>query len=825
MILFLQQPKLRSKNQMELKMIIKKICSSFLILLLLLTTLTNITAACTSQIPSDSIQTDKGYFAIEINGVVCGYIEISEAPIMENGKNLTKQDMNIFIMMSLLGSEFNTEMKAISLLDPETRRTYYSKLDIKQGAIERTIELNVEDNVAKITSSLSSQPKTIELTSDILVGNDEVFTNLKKDFLENGKNEVSYNILEAMEEQIQSSTFKKIKEEKVELIGKTFNGIVVEDKNNKTGLIINYWISPEYNDFLKFEVMNRKIYLTDHTVVDKIKVANMNESIFTKANVQIADIQAITYMKLKVEIQPSGISLKPEDLNAPGQKFTGTVIDNKIDGIFEIETARYDGENSPSFPTNFGNDETLAKYLKPERGIECDDPILIDKAEEITKGSKDSWEAATKLSKWVAENIHYAIPGGGTARKTYDIRAGECGAHSLLLAAFCRAVGIPARVVWGAMYAPNYGGGFGQHGWNEIYMGKNGWIQVDATAFEPDYVDAGHIRIAELQSVTTAFNGKKIEVLDHKLAKKETALGDKSREEYSIYFGKYTNLKSRKTFEVLEKDGTLSVNIPGQALLPFNEADNEGRWYCKLSPKLYVEFSKDDNGDPNQMVFHEIVIMTKQSSPESFDENTPESMKPYLGKYLFAAVSREFNVFYEDETLSIDNPLENKVIKLQPPNEKGGWLDQRNKNTAYFDKDDKGNVTALRIDAANKFERGELASNIVENVIKTDGIEKGLEKYRQLKGSESKDVIINEAGFNALGYKLLNEQKFSDAIEIFKLNVEAYPESSNVYDSLGEAYMKSGEKELAIENYQKSLELNPENENAKKMLEELKTQQ
>ena len=83
--------------------------------------------------------------------------------------------------------------------------------------------------------------------------------------------------------------------------------------------------------------MNRKIYLTDHTVVDKIKVANMNESIFTKANVQISDVQAITYMKLKAEIQPSGVNLKPEDLNIPGQKFTGTVVDNKIEGIFEME--------------------------------------------------------------------------------------------------------------------------------------------------------------------------------------------------------------------------------------------------------------------------------------------------------------------------------------------------------------------------------------------------------------------------------------------------------------------------------------------------------
>ncbi len=65
------------------------------------------------------------------------------------------------------------------------------------------------------------------------------------------------------------------------------------------------------------------------------------------------------------------------------------------------------------------------------------------------------------------------------------------------------------------------------------------------------------------------------------------------------------------------------------------------------------------------------------------------------------------------------------------------------------------------------------------------------------------------------------KENIDEAIEIFKMNVADYPESFNVYDSLGEAYMKSGNKELAIKNYKKSLELNPENENAKNMLGEI----
>jgi cytochrome c-type biogenesis protein CcmH/NrfG len=55
-------------------------------------------------------------------------------------------------------------------------------------------------------------------------------------------------------------------------------------------------------------------------------------------------------------------------------------------------------------------------------------------------------------------------------------------------------------------------------------------------------------------------------------------------------------------------------------------------------------------------------------------------------------------------------------------------------------------------------------------------------------------------------------------------NVELYPQSANVYDSLGEAYMKNGDKELAIENYQRALELNPANTNAVEMLKRLRGQ-
>lgn len=758
------------------------------------------------------------YYAVEINGVVCGYSETSEKLIEKDGKKVIDQDGNIFIMLSLLGSEFNTEMKMKALLDPLTRRNNFINMDIKQGSNIINIEMNIKDNRAFIKSSMNPVPKEIEIVPGILIGSDEVFLQVKKDILGEGKTEVSYNILEIMEGEIQNSTFRKLREEKIDVAGKPVNTVVIEQVNNKTGMKTVQWFSPEYDYQVRVEVLNRKIYLSDQTIIDKIKVANMDANIFTKTNVAISDIQSISFMKINAVIEPTGINLKSEDLNVPGQKFTGTISNNHIEGVFEISYKKYNGENAPPFPYEY-KDESLARYLSPGERVESDDPVLIKKAREITEGSVDSWDAAKRLSKWVAENIHYAIPGGGTPRKTYDTKAGECGAHSFLLATFCRTVGIPARVVWGAMYAPNFGGGFGQHGWNEIYMGDAGWIPVDATAFEIDFVDAGHIRISDFQSAASMFNGKKFEILDYKLSGQKT---ETAAAKYSQYFGNYTHIEAGRTFEVLEKEGNLSVNIPGQMVLPFNEMDEKGRCYCKLNPNLYIEFGKDDNNSVNELIFHEMVVMTKKSSPDSIDEKVPEELRPYLGKYLFAQANAEFTVFYSDYDIVIDNPLEKKTFKLQSPNDEGAWLDEYNKNTFYFIKDDKGIVTDMKIDAKNTFIKGELASGVIEKIINTEGIDKAVIKYKELKSASDGELIFTERSFNLLGYKLLNDKKNNEAIEIFKLNAETYPESSNVYDSLGEAYMKSGNNELAVKNYEKSLELNPANDNAKKMLESIK---
>jgi tetratricopeptide (TPR) repeat protein len=82
--------------------------------------------------------------------------------------------------------------------------------------------------------------------------------------------------------------------------------------------------------------------------------------------------------------------------------------------------------------------------------------------------------------------------------------------------------------------------------------------------------------------------------------------------------------------------------------------------------------------------------------------------------------------------------------------------------------------------------------------------------------------VTTEQGVNALGYRYLQGGQVGLAIAVFAANVAAFPESFNTYDSLGEAYMEAGQRDLAVRHYERSLELNPGNENGRRMLARLR---
>ena len=114
------------------------------------------------------------------------------------------------------------------------------------------------------------------------------------------------------------------------------------------------------------------------------------------------------------------------------------------------------------------------------------------------------------------------------------------------------------------------------------------------------------------------------------------------------------------------------------------------------------------------------------------------------------------------------------------------------------------------------------AGGIIGLVADRKGLQSALTFYDNVKAGRVPGYKVDENTLNTLGYQALGNQQVEDAIRIFSLNVREYPNHWNCYDSLGEAYMTAGKKDLAIENYQKSVELNPKNDGGIQALKKLR---
>jgi tetratricopeptide (TPR) repeat protein len=111
-------------------------------------------------------------------------------------------------------------------------------------------------------------------------------------------------------------------------------------------------------------------------------------------------------------------------------------------------------------------------------------------------------------------------------------------------------------------------------------------------------------------------------------------------------------------------------------------------------------------------------------------------------------------------------------------------------------------------------------ARLVAQVMQQSGPEAALARYQSLQ--RSAEAYFGEWEINQVGYLFLQKGQAAEALEIFKGNAMQHSGSFNAHDSLAEAYYTLGNKAMALEHYEKSLRLNPQNDNARAMLAKLR---
>jgi tetratricopeptide (TPR) repeat protein len=113
------------------------------------------------------------------------------------------------------------------------------------------------------------------------------------------------------------------------------------------------------------------------------------------------------------------------------------------------------------------------------------------------------------------------------------------------------------------------------------------------------------------------------------------------------------------------------------------------------------------------------------------------------------------------------------------------------------------------------------AAEAIATAVRAGSVSVALERQFATMRADSAQFAVSEPELNRLGYHFLSRGATTSAIDVFRLNVLAFPRSGNVYASLGEAYLASGDTSSAVANYRKSLERDPGNANAVDILERI----
>lgn len=239
-------------------------------------------------------------------------------------------------------------------------------------------------------------------------------------------------------------------------------------------------------------------------------------------------------------------------------------------------------------------------------------------------------------------------------------------------------------------------------------MGNAGWIPVDATAGEVDFVDSGHIRVGHFASVVSRLNAEEFEILDYAVHGGDEGATRVAQERFAPFLGSYRHQQSSGRCELRVMDGSLVIDITGKTLLALDEPDGDERWVCKVAPHVHVVFQRkgdDDAGEVRGFTIHETFSLPQRTRPEEMDDDVPAEIAPCLGTYHLAAINADFEVLWRRGRLWLRHPRIQREFELQPANEADTWRTRNGPYAITFNPGSPGEMASITLDAMSEFRK------------------------------------------------------------------------------------------------------------------------
>ncbi len=181
---------------------------------------------------------------------------------------------------------------------------------------------------------------------------------------------------------------------------------------------------------------------------------------------------------------------------------SGNAIDYAMKAKIETDGSPIEVRRKIAFPVEDDFSPEVEYYTQASEHIDSEHPNIEAKANELTEGIDDYYEAVFELATWVNSNIDYnlsTLDEEVSKRSSWVLenRRGVCAEMTSLFVAMSRSLGIPARYVSGFAYtnSPLFDFNWGAHGWAEIYFPRYGWVPFDVTYGEYGFIGPSHVEL------------------------------------------------------------------------------------------------------------------------------------------------------------------------------------------------------------------------------------------------------------------------------------------------------------------------------------------